>query len=66
MPAMIWQGMTNRGLNCQMMFLSEHIDRMDKLSLHMATASLSVTIIIALLVYWLQKSDDNKEQYEAF
>ena len=46
-----------------MMFLSEHIERMDKLSLHIATASLSVTIIIALLVYWLQKSDDNKEQY---
>lgn len=43
--------------------ISEHIDRMDKLSLHIATASLSVTIIIALLVYWLQKTDDNKEQY---
>ena len=46
-----------------MMFLSEHIDRMDKLSLHIATASLAVTIIIAFLVYRLQKSDDNKEQY---
>lgn len=42
--------------------ISEYIDYMDKLSLHIATASLSVTIIIALLVYWLQKSDAGKEQ----
>lgn len=47
---------------CMKYGISENIGTADKLSLHIATGSLSVTIIIALLVYWLQKSDNNKEQ----
>ena len=44
-------------------FISESISIAEKLSLHIATSSLSVTIVIALLVYWLQKIDEGKERW---
>lgn len=49
-------------LLCMKYGISDNIGIADKLSLHIATGSLSVAIIIALLVYWLQKSDASKEQ----
>lgn len=41
---------------CMKYGVSENIGTVDKLSLHIATGSLSATIIIGLLMYWFRKS----------
>ena len=37
-------------------------DRLNLLGLYISACSLSMTVLIAFLIYWLQKSDENREQ----